>query len=438
MKKLIDRARLTCAGRGRRLAACSCVSLAVAGFALASQSGPAAATATSAATKCGQVTNTFAAIPNNDPDHVLAKLPAAVQARYANWAGQVTATPWTTYKGTKGPWKIGFITFPLTSPYNVDLVNEMKREFALAKKAGLVTGSLQLYVQPNISTATPEQQIAAIQQMVRDGVNGIMILPLAGQPLAPAIDAAGKAGVPVVVVDNDISNSKYVVNIFDDKQTPANAIEAGRIKKGNVLIVRGLAGNSVEQPIENGTEAVVKSCPGLSTVGTIFGSWSAPAAKVAVTSWLAAHPGVKVNLVLQNGAMMAGIIGAFESAGQTVPPIADGGCQGGDLSWWLQHKSNYSTVGTCNSGFQTAYTAIQVLFRVLGGRGLKLRDIAVTAPVVTNANLAKYATPGKSLTWAGEPRGPLDARCGTVSCMNGYFNKPGTPGNFLANDNSQS
>src|SRR5262249_38970167 len=155
--------------------------------------------------------------------------------------------------------------------------------------------------------------------------------------------------------------------IFDDKQTPANAIEAGRIKKGNVLVVRGLAGNSVEQPIQNGTVAVINSCPGLKTVGTIFGSWSAPAAKVAVTSWIAAHPGVKVNLVLQNGAMMAGIIGAFEAAGVPVPPIADGGCQGGDLSWWLAHKSTYSTVGTCNSGFQTAYTAIQVLFRILSG-----------------------------------------------------------------------
>ena len=438
MRGLGLRMRLVDAPRARRLAALACIAAASVGVGLSSGSGAASAAATAAATKCGQDPNTFAAIPNNDPNHVLSSLPAAVQARYVNWAGAIASTPWSTFKGTKGPWKIGFISFPLTSPYNVDLVNEMKREFALAKKAGLVTGSLQLYVQPSISTATPEQQIAAIQQMVRDGVNGIMILPLAGQPLAPAIDAAGKAGVPVVVVDNDISNSKYVVNIFDDKQTPANALEAGQVKKGNVLVVRGLAGNSVEQPIQNGTVAVVKSCPGLTTAGTIFGSWSAPAAKVAVTSWLAAHPGVKVNLVLQNGAMMAGIIGAFESAGQTVPPIADGGCQGGDLSWWLAHKSTYSTIGTCNSGFQTGYTAIQVLFRILGGKELKLRDIAVTAPVVTNSNLSQYATPGKALTWSGEPRGPLDARCGTQSCMNGYFGKPGTPGNFLANDSSAS
>ena len=438
MKQLAHGGRILTALRARHAAALMGVAAVAAGVALSGGSGSAAAAATAAATKCGQDPSTFAAIPNNDPDHVLSSLSPAAQSRYVNWAGPVASTPWATFKGKKGPWKIGFITFPLTSPYNVDLVNEMKREFALAKKAGLVTGSLKLYVQPSIATATPEQQIAAIQQMVAAGVNGIMILPLAGQPLAPAIDAAGKAGVPVVVVDNDIPNSKYVVNIFDDKQTPANAIEAGRIKTGNVLVVRGLAGNSVEQPIENGTVAVINSCPGLKTVGTIFGSWSAPAAKVAVTSWIAAHPGVKVNLVLQNGAMMAGIIGAFQSAGVPVPPIADGGCQGGDLSWWLAHKSTYSTVGTCNSGFQTAYTAIQVLFRILGGRGLKIRDIAVTAPVVTNSNVAQYATPGKALTWSGEPRGPLDARCGTVSCLNGFFKKPGTPGSFLANDSSQS
>jgi hypothetical protein len=132
--------------------------------------------------------------------------------------------------------------------------------------------------------------------------------------------------------------------------------------------------------------------------------------------------------------MAAGIIGAFESSGQPIPPIADGGCQGGDLSWWLAHKSSYATIGTCNSGYQTEYTAMQVLFRILGGKQLKIRDIAVTAPVVTNSNLAQFATAGKSLTWSGEPRGPLDARCGTVTCLNGFFKKPGTPGKFLAND----
>ncbi len=53
--------------------------------------------------------------------------------------------------------------------------------------------------------------------------------------------------------------------------------------------------------------------------------------------------------------MMAGTIDAFQSAGQTVPPISDGECQGGDLSWWLAHKATYKTVGGCFNGYQGAY-----------------------------------------------------------------------------------
>ncbi len=45
--------------------------------------------------------------------------------------------------------------------------------------------------------------------MVRDGVDGILLLPLDGPPLAPAIDAAGKAGVPVVILDNVVAEAKY-------------------------------------------------------------------------------------------------------------------------------------------------------------------------------------------------------------------------------------
>jgi len=378
-----------------------------------------------AAQKCGQ----DVVYTNQDPQHILPSLGAAIQARYGSWPYTVAASPWASFKGVKKPWKIGLIMFPIGSPWQQDLVNEAKKEFAQAKAKGLVTGSLVTYIQPSQSTATPEQQIAAIQNMVSQGVNGIMILPLAGSPLGPAVTAAGKAHVPVVVLDNVIPNSPYAINVWSENNSPAAAGVAGLVKSGNVLVVRGIAGNTVEQAFQNAAVADIAACPGLKVIGTVYGNWTNATAKSAVLSFLASHPGLTINAVIQNGIMMAGIVDAFQTAGDPVPPISDGGCQGGDLSWWLGHKATYKTVGVCFNGFQTAYSEFRILLRVLGGDGLKVNDVAILAPVVTNANISVYATPNEPLSWGGEPLGPLNAYC-SESCLNGYFRTAGTPGGF--------
>ena len=410
-----------------RIATGSLTAVALVGAAMASVSTTAATAGAKAAAaqKCG----TDVVYTNQDPKHILNTLTPAIRARYGSWPYTVAATPWSTFKGVKKPWKIGLIMFPIGSPWQQDLVNEAKKEFAAAKAKGLVSGSLVTYIQPSQATATPEQQIAAIQNMVSQGINGILILPLAGSPLGPAVTAAGKAHVPVVVLDNVIPNSPYAINVWSQNNSPAAAGVAGLVKTGNVLIVRGIAGNTVEQAFQDAAVADIAACPGLKVVGTVYGNWTNATAKSAVTAFLAAHPGLKIDAVVQNGIMMAGIVDAFQTAGVPVPPISDGGCQGGDLSWWLQHKSTYKTVGVCFNGFQTAYSEFRILLRVLSGHSLKLNDVAILAPVVTNSNISVYATPNEPLSWGGEPLGALSAYC-SETCLNGYFNTPGSPGGF--------
>jgi len=64
---------------------------------------------------------------------------------------------------------------------------------------------------------------------------------------------------------------------------------------------------------------------------------------------------------------------------------------------------------------------------VLDGRGIKVADIHIPVPIVTSKNVAVYATPGKPLSWPGEPRGPIDGWASN-KVLDGYFTKPGTPG----------
>jgi ribose transport system substrate-binding protein len=363
-----------------------------------------------------------------DPDGVLAKLPAATRAGYDNWPYQVKASPWANFKGKKPPWKIGLVYVPPTTQYSVDLIKQLEDEFNAAKAKGLVTGKLEKYIQQSYDTATPEQQIAAIQQMVRNGVDGIIINPIAGPPLVPAIDAAGKAGVPVVVSFNVVDQSKYAINNWAQNNSPAVAGVLKQAPKGNVLIVRGIPGIPVEQAYQDAAERIIKACPDAKVVGTVWGQYSNATAKAEVSKWLASHPGVKVDAVVQNGTMMAGVIQAFEQAGRTVPPISGGGCQGGELSWWLKHQADYKTTAMCLNGYQTAWTEFRLLERVLDGRGLKVNAVSTPVPLVTNENLAQYATPDKPLNWPGESRGDIQAWANDKT-LDAFFNKPGTPGN---------
>jgi ABC-type sugar transport system substrate-binding protein len=361
-----------------------------------------------------------------NPSGIYTTLPKSLKAVYSSDPGALTPSPWAHSKPVKGPWKIGFIEIAIINDYQQHLLDGIKAQFAKAKAKGLVKGSLLTNIPPTIAATTPEEEISAVQQMVRLGVNAIIIEPIAGAPLVPAIDAAGKAGIPVILADIPLPQAKYGVVVWSQNQTAADAGALGLMKQGNLLMVRGLAGNPNDVVLYDQAVADLKYCPNIHIAGSIYGNWDNGSAKTAVTQYLASHP-EGVDGVIQDGGMMAGVIDAFQSEGKTVPVISDGECDGGDLSWWLAHKSTYKTVGGCFNGYQGAYVFFNAALRVLAGDGPKYQTIEIPAPIVTNANLSKFAVPGLPITSPDEVGGPLTAWC-TDTCLDQYFNKPGTPG----------
>jgi ABC-type sugar transport system substrate-binding protein len=392
----------------------------------AAASGSAAAASGSAAgggTTCG----TTVAVGPSNPGGVYATLSAKLKNVYSSYPYALNASPWASAKKVKGPWKVGNISFAINNPFSQDALTGLQREFAKAKAAGLVTGSLMTSIPATQDASTPEAQIAAIQQMVREGVNVIIMAPVGGASEAAAVDAAGKAGVPVILADSLIQQSQYGLSVWSQNQVEADAGTLGLIKSGNILVVRGIAGNEEDDVLYNQAMADLKNCPDIHVASTIYGNWSAATAKTAVTQYLVSHPGQKISGVIQDGAMTPGIIEAFQAEGMSVPPISEGECQGGDLSWWLAHKDSYQTVGGCINGFQSAYTYFNYAMRVLNGNGAKYNVASAPAPTITNANLAEFATPGLPLTSSAEQKGPDTAWCDDT-CLDQYFTTPGAPG----------
>jgi ribose transport system substrate-binding protein len=387
-----------------------------------------AAPATTATTAAQNTTTTAAAALEGlppDPDKVIATLPPELQQYYVDYPGEVRATPWASFAGTPGPWKVGLVGLAANSAWTVNLYNEVERLFNEAKTTGLVTGDLMKGINPDQATETAAMQIASLQSMVRNGVQGVIMLPLSTDAVAPAITEAGeKNEVPVIVLGN-MCTSLYSVPMVTLNQKEAHIKLIEQLGgKGKVLLVRGIPGVPWETATYDMIMAQAKKNPGIDIIGEVTGNWNNANAKTAVLQFLAGYP-TDLDAVFQCGIMGQGIIQAFEQSGRKVPPIALTGAQAGDLAWFADHvKDGYQTYGMSYNGAQTANAAFRILGRILAGKQLKVRDMPMKAVLVDKNNVAKFVPPGATINTVDDPLGdPLDY-C-PDSLLDMYFKNPG-------------
>lgn len=362
-----------------------------------------------------------------DPSNVLASLTPAARANYNGFPDTVLKSPWANFQGDPKPWKIGISAgFPVMNSQTADTITEFDREFAIAKKLGLVTGSIVTDIPPSSATTTPADQIAGIERMVNEGVKGILVFPLSGPALGPVITAIGKKGVVVLPDEEALPQSPYAVGaaqaVFD---RPAQGVIQAMGGKGNVLIVRGIAGVPWDTQAYTTFRRQLAQCPQIHVAGVIRGNFNNADAKTAILNFMASHPGT-INGVLEEGVMTSGVISAFEQLGRPVPPISMINETAGDLAWWSAH-SGYSTVAAGTNGFQQAYTMFHIMLRILDGKELKVNDIVSPPSWITSTNLDQFTVKGATPSSQAEPKAPLDGWT-TDTFLNQFFKKPGQPG----------
>src|SRR2546429_5662107 len=316
-------------------AACSSSSSTTASSGSTAGSGGGAGTTSTCGTAVG--------VGPKNPSGVYSSLSPELKKIYTSYPDNVIVSTWETTKITaEAPWKIGYVAFAITNPYNQHVLDGLKAEFAQAKAAGLVTGSLITNIPATMAASTAEAQISAIQQMVRQGVNAIIVLPVDSVAETPAINAAGKAGVPVILADTPPApGNNYAVSAWTQNQVQADAGALGLIGKGNIVIVKGIAGNQNDVVLYNQKIANLKNCPDIHVAATLYGNWDEGTAKTVVSQYIASHPQPLAG-VLQDGGMMAGAVQAFEANGLKVPVIADGQSAGRHHARWLAPTASHN------------------------------------------------------------------------------------------------
>ena len=294
----------------------------------------------------------------------------------------------------------------------------------MAKAKGLVEGELVTNIPPSLAQSTPESQISAMKQMARQGVDAIIVNPADSVAESATMEQLGEQGVPIILADvPPAPGSKYQTSTWTQNQVEADAGTLGIIKKGNILIVRGIAGNQNDKVLYNQKVQDLKNCPDIKVASVLYGNWDNGTVKQVVSQYLAAHP-QPIDGVLQDGGMFAGVVQAFESRGIKVPPVGVEQCYAGDLSWWLKNIDHYQTVGGCINGLQGGYVYFNAALRILANKGPKYNLLSMPAVAIDNTNLKAYAQPGLPLTSDLELPGPKTAWCDD-KCLDEYFNEPG-------------
>jgi ribose transport system substrate-binding protein len=372
----------------------------------------------SADTECGK----SVPIGPSNPSGIFKTLSPELQEIYASYPDELNESPWKGFK-KKGPWQIGLIGFPSINSYFKERLSGIEEEFDKAKAEGLVEGSLVTSIPGSPEQMTPESQISAIKRMVSQGVDLILLEPAGGTADKAAIDAAGEAGVPVVMADALMPGSKFAQPVLTDNYSEALANAMGIIKEGEVLVVRGAEGNTLDEIVYQQTKADIESCEGMSEAGSVYGEYDDTTTKTVVQQFLASHPGELAGVVTQGG-MVAGAVQALEAVGKEIPPFAMINPSGGALSWWLENTPEYEAAAQGLNGKQAAYTFFHVAMRLLEGKGPIANVLAIPAPSATNENLEEMAPKGQPLTYDGGPLGEPESWCGS-KCLDQYFEEPG-------------
>ncbi|QLH13018.1 substrate-binding domain-containing protein [Paracoccus pantotrophus] len=241
--------------------------------------------------------------------------------------------------------------------------------------------NVQLFVVD--AAGDPQTQIQQLNNMILQGVDFIILEPLSDTALNGAIDNAVNAGIPVLATALGSVTNPRAIDLQQDYD------ELGRVYienlarigggKGKALNIRGLAGNSAEQAIQNAYVRALADHPDIEIVAEVYGDWNQSVSQQRVAAILPTLP--EVDMIISQGVAAFGAAQAFQAAGREVPKQVYG-FDGLDVNLLLQlnEQSGYDSVAI-NSDPGVGALAVYVAHAKLSGVEVPMK-MSVPVPVV--------------------------------------------------------
>ncbi len=215
----------------------------------------------------------------------------------------------------KDSYKVGFAQTESNNPWRIAQTDSMKAE---AEKLGYQL----VYTDAGGSAA---KQVADVNSMIAQGVDVIFLAPREEKPLIPAVMAAKKAGIPVILLDRSVDPSlakageDYLTFIGSDFIDEGKRVAEWLVKNANgrskVIELEGTTGSSPANDRKKGFDDVIKASSGLEIVASQTGDFNRDKGRQVAEALLQAHPDADV-VYAHNDEMAMGAISAIEAAGK--------------------------------------------------------------------------------------------------------------------------
>jgi ribose transport system substrate-binding protein len=155
--------------------------------------------------------------------------------------------------------------------------------------------------------AAVEEQVSAMESLISRGVDAIVLAAVDSRGLAPAVNRATQAGIPVILADSGVEGADYVTVVQTDnvKASGLAADYAAALLsyRGKVAQLEGEPASETAQLRKKGFHDGIAKYPDIELVSSITGHWSTPGAVEATEAILEAHP--DVDLIFASSDLMA-------------------------------------------------------------------------------------------------------------------------------------
>jgi ribose transport system substrate-binding protein len=240
--------------------------------------------------------------------------PGTLPQCFAPWAPDTKYFQWPA---RKPPFRLALVNGYVGNAWRIQMVKTAK---AFAKDPAIAPLVSEFKV---VSTGTNmAAQLAAIEDFINQGFDGIVTLAVNPQGFDRVITLANKRDVVIVPFDNVLDTDR-VMQVNEDQTAMGRQWGVFLDKllkgKGKVLEVRGLQGNSTERDRHDGFRQVMGARGKKYQFVEVVGSWDDARAQKAVAEALAAHHTFDAMMV-QGGS--TGAIRALLEGGHKPIPVA--------------------------------------------------------------------------------------------------------------------
>lgn len=172
------------------------------------------------------------------------------------------------------------------------------------------------------------KQNTQVEEMIREGVDGILLIPQDSVECAEGVESAKEAEIPLVSVNTRVDSDKISSYVGSDDVEAGELVAEGIAQalegEGKVVILEGPIGQSAQEERIEGIKNILSEYEDIQVIGKKTANWSRMEAKSVMQKWLSTFD--QIDAVIAENDDMA--LGALDAIGDEYQHIFVAGIDG--------------------------------------------------------------------------------------------------------------